>query len=61
MGKLLGLSPMKHNTLFAPLVARGCHLRQHHFFDPLFEQVSFDMKTGVHEPHQKLLEVWVSI
>lgn len=61
MGKLLGLSSMKHNTLFAPLVALGWHLRTSHFFDPLFEQVGFDMKTVVHEPHQKLLEVLVSI
>jgi hypothetical protein len=61
MIKRLGLSAMKSNTPYAPLAALGSFLQQQDFFAPLREQVQLDCKTVVHTPHEKLLDVVVSM
>ena len=61
MTKRLGLSVMKHYTSSAPLAALGYILHQRDFFAPLREHVRLGGKTILHEPHQKLLDVVVSV
>src|SRR5215831_11607516 len=61
MTKRLGLSAMKRNTQYAPLAALGYFLQQQDFFAPLREHVQLGCKTILHEPHQKLLDVVVSM
>ena len=57
----LGLSAMKHHTSFAPLAALGYVLHHSDFFAPVREHVQLGSKTILHEPHQKLLDVMVSV
>ena len=57
----LGLATMKHTTQYAPLAALGYFLQQQDFFAPLREHVRLDCKTVRHAPHEKLLDVVVSI
>jgi hypothetical protein len=61
MTKRLSLSAMQHNTQYAPLAALGYFLRQRDFFAPLREHVKVGSKTVLHTPHQKLLDVVVSM
>jgi hypothetical protein len=61
MRKRLGLSAMKRNTQHAPLAALGYFLQQRDFFAPLREHVQLGCKTVLHKPHEKLLDVVVSI
>jgi hypothetical protein len=61
MSKRLGLSAMKRHTPYAPLAALGYALHQADFFAPLREHVQLGGKTILHEPHQKLLDVVVSV
>jgi hypothetical protein len=61
MTNRLGLSAMKRHTSYAPLAALGHILHQHDFFAPLREHVQLGGKTILHEPHQKLLDVVVSV
>jgi hypothetical protein len=61
MTKRLGLSAMKRHTSYAPLAALGYSLHQSDFFAPLREHVQLGGKTILHEPHQKLLDVVVSV
>src|SRR6266540_2954802 len=57
----LGLSAMKRHTSYAPLAALGYVLHQADVFAPLREHVQLGGKTILHEPHQKLLDVVVSV
>jgi hypothetical protein len=61
MPKRLGLAAMKRHTPYAPLAALGYVLHQADFFAPLRDQVQLGGKTILHEPHQKLLDVVVSV
>ena len=61
MTKRLGLSVMKRTTQHAPLAALGYFLRQQDFFAPLREHVKLRCKTVLHEPHEKLLDIVVSM
>jgi hypothetical protein len=61
MLKRLGLSAMKRHTQYAPLAALGYFLPQRDFFAPLWEHVQLGGKTVLHEPHEKLLDVVVSM
>src|SRR4030095_16668919 len=61
MTKRLGLSAMHRSTQYAPLAALGAFLQPRDFFAPLWEHVQLGGKTIDHEPHQKLLDVVVSI
>src|SRR2546429_830387 len=61
MTKRLGLSAMHRSTHYAPLAALGAFLQQRDFFAPLWEHVQLGGKTIYHEPHQKLLDVVVSM
>jgi len=61
MMKRLGLSAMNSHTQHAPLAALGSFLPQQDFFAPLREHVQLDCKTVVHTPHEKLLDVVVSM
>src|SRR5215472_3376195 len=61
MIKRLGLSAMKRHPPYAPLAALGCFLQQRDFFAPLREYVQLGCKTVLHEPHEKLLDVVVSM
>jgi hypothetical protein len=61
MTKRLGLSAMQRSTQYAPLAALGAFLQQRDFFAPLWEHVQLSGKTIHHEPHQKLLDVVVSM
>jgi hypothetical protein len=61
MTKRLGLSAMQRSTQYAPLAALGAFLQQRDFFAPLWEHVQLGEKTIYHEPHQKLLDVVVSM
>jgi hypothetical protein len=57
----LGLSAMKRRTSYAPLAALGYILHQRNFFAPLREHIRLGGKTILHELHQKLLDVVVSM
>jgi len=61
MIKRLGLSAMQRSTQYAPLAALGSFLQQQDFFAPLQEHVKLSGKTILHAPHQKLLDVVVSM
>src|SRR2546429_5109878 len=61
MIKRLGLSAMQRSTQYAPLAALGAFLQPRDFFAPLWEHVQLGGKTIYHEPHQKLLDVGVSM
>src|SRR5438874_89501 len=61
MTKRLGLSAMHRSTHYAPLAALGAFLQQRDFFAPLWEHVQLGGKTIDHEPHQRLLDVVVSM
>jgi hypothetical protein len=61
MTKRLGLSAMQRSTPYAPRAALGAFLQQRDFFAPLWEHVPLGGKTIYHEPHQKLLDVVVSM
>ena len=61
MTKRLGLSAMQRSTQYAPLAALGAFLQPRDFFAPLWEHVQLSGKTIHHEPHQKLLDVVVSM
>ena len=61
MTKRLGLSAMQRTTQYAPLAALGYVLHHRDFFAPLREHVKLGGKTVSHTPHQKLLDVVVSI
>jgi hypothetical protein len=61
MIKRLGLSAMQRSTQYAPLAALGSFLQQQDFFAPLQEHVKLSGKTILHAPHQKLLDVVVSL
>jgi hypothetical protein len=61
MRKRLGLSAMNSHTQYAPLAALGSLLQQQDFFAPLREHVQLDCKTVFHAPHEKLLDVVVSM
>ena len=61
MTKRLGLSAMHRSTQYAPLAALGAFLQPRDFFAPLWEHVQLGEKTIDHEPHQKLLDVVVSM
>src|SRR4029453_8706907 len=61
MTKRLGLSAMHRSTQYAPLAALGAFLQPRDFFAPLWEHVQLGGKTIDHEPHQKLLDVVVSM
>src|SRR2546430_16146860 len=61
MTKRLGLSAMHRSTQYAPLAALGAFLQQRDFFAPLWEHVQLGGKTIDHEPHQKMLDVGVSM
>lgn len=61
MIKQLGLSAMNSNTPYAPLAALGSFLQQQDFFAPLREHVQLDCKTVIHTPHEKWLDIVVSM
>jgi hypothetical protein len=61
MTKRLGLAAMKRHTSYAPLAALGYILHHRDLFAPLREHVRLGGKTILHEPHQKLLDVVVSV
>lgn len=61
MTKRWGLSAMTRHTPYAPLAALGYVLHPSDFFAPLREHVQLGGKTILHEPHQKLLDVVVSV
>jgi hypothetical protein len=61
MTKRLGLSAMQRTTQYAPLAALGYVLHHRDFFAPLREHVKLGGKTVCHTPHQKLLDVVVSM
>jgi hypothetical protein len=61
MRKRLGLSTMNSHTQYAPLAALGSLLQQQEYFAPLREHVQLDCKTVFHAPHEKLLDVVVSM
>jgi hypothetical protein len=61
MRKRLGLSAMKRHTQHAPLAALGYFLQPRDFCAPLREHVQLGGKTVLHKPHEKLLDVVVSI
>jgi hypothetical protein len=52
---------MQRSTPYAPLAALGAFVQQRDFFAPLGEPVQLSGKTIHHEPHQKLLDVVVSM
>jgi hypothetical protein len=47
--------------MYAPLAALGSRLQQQDFFAPLREHVQLDCKAVFHAPHEKLLDVIVSM
>jgi hypothetical protein len=57
----LGLLAMKRYPSYAPLAALGYVLHHADFFAPLREHVQLGGKTILHEPHQKPLDVVVSV
>ena len=61
MRKRLGLAAMTSNTPYAPLAALGSFLQQQDFFAPLREHVQLDCKTVVYAPHEKVLDIVVSM
>jgi hypothetical protein len=61
MIKPLGLSAMNRHTPYAPLAALGSCLQQQDVFAPLREHVQLDGKTVIHTPHEKWLDVVVSM
>src|SRR5215510_2228902 len=61
MTKRPGLSAMHRSTQYTPLAALGAFLQPRDFFAPLWEHVQLGGKTIDHEPHQKLLDVVVSM
>lgn len=61
MTKRLGLSAMHRSTQYTPLAALGAFLQPRDFFAPLWAHVQLGGKTIDHEPHQKLLDVVVSM
>jgi hypothetical protein len=52
---------MKRHTSYASLVALGHLLHHHDVFAPWREHVQLGGKTILHEPHQKVLDVLVSV
>lgn len=61
MDTRLRLTSLTHNTQFAPLAVLGYCLQRTDFFAPLRQDVHLGSKTLVHTPHEKLLDVVVSI
>jgi hypothetical protein len=61
MRKRLGLSAMNRHTPSAPLAALGSRLPPQDCFAPLREHVQLDGKTVFHAPHEKRLDVVVSM
>src|SRR4030095_11222593 len=61
MTKRLGLSAMHRSTQYAPLAPLVAFWQPRDFFAPLWEHVQLGEKTIDHEPHQKLLDVVVSM
>ena len=61
MTKRLGLSVLKRPTPHAPLAALGYFLRQQDCFAPLREHVTLRCQTVLHEPHETLLDLVVSM
>jgi len=57
----MGLSALKRHTPYAPFAAWGHVLHHADVFAPLREHVQLGGKTILHEPHQKLRDVVVSV
>ena len=60
MSKLLGLSEMKSNTQFAPLVVLGYYFQKQDYFSAL-RGIDLKIKTVDHQPHEKLTDIIVSV
>jgi len=52
---------LKEQTNFVPLGVLGYCLTRTHYFDPLFSEVRLPLKTVLHAPQDKLLDLLVSI
>ncbi|MDP6527272.1 MAG: hypothetical protein QF858_00090 [Candidatus Pacebacteria bacterium] len=60
MSKLLGLSEMKSNTQFAPLVGLGYYFQKQDYYSAL-RGIDLKIKTVDHKPHEKLIDIIVSV
>ena len=61
MRPIIRLPAMPEETHFAPLGVLGYWLTRTHFLDPVRKSVRLPLKTVVHPPESKLLDVLVSI
>lgn len=61
MRPIIRLTEMPEETHFAPLGVLGYCLTRTHFLDPVFKSVRLPLKTVIHRPESKLLDVLVSI
>lgn len=61
MRPIIRLTAMPQETQFAPLGVLGYCLTRTHFLDPVFKSVRLPLKTVIHPPESKLLDVLVSI
>lgn len=52
---------LKEQTNFFPHGVLGYCLTRTHYFDPVFSEIKLDLKTVVHAPQEKLLDLLVSI
>lgn len=60
MGIKIGFTNELTNTSYAPLAALFAHYQHSHLFDPL-ESVQIPMRKRDFEPHEKLIQVLLSI
>ena len=61
MRPIIRLTAMPEETHFAPLGVLGYCLTRTCFLDPVFKSVRLPLKTVIHPPESKLLDVLVSI
>ena len=61
MRPTIRLTAMPEETHFAPLGVLGYCLTRAHFLEPVLKSVQLPLKTVVHSPASKLLDVLVSI
>ena len=61
MRPIIRLTAMPEETHFAPLGVLGYCLTRTHFLDPVFKSMRLPLKTVIHPPESKLLDVLVSI
>lgn len=55
------LAPLEQTTLFAPLAAVGCWVREMDLLGPVFSALRFDQSMHTVHPEAALLDVWVSM